>query len=305
MQVGIVIVGFRNAADIEKCLAALENSTYREFQIIICENGGDAAHSLLKNILPSKLTGGQDVQLLKASNNGGYASGINLAISQSAAPDAWWILNPDTEPAPNALAALVGRLTQGYDAVGGPIYFPSGEVQSYAGVWLAWQAKAVSLGFGQSVGPAPTSHDLEVGQNFLSGASMFVSRRFLDTVGLMDERYFLYCEEVDWFLRAERLGMRLGFTMGGAVIHHQGTTTGYGRSLRTRSCRAVYLDERNKMLLTRKFFPLRLPVAAFLAFARLVVRYGRQGAFRQIGYGAVGWLAGLCGQSGIPDWPRD
>src|SRR5580692_3257656 len=81
MQVGIVIVGFRNAADVQKCLAALENSTYREFRLIICENGGDAAYSLLKNILRSKLTGGQDVQLLKAPNNGGYASGINLAIS--------------------------------------------------------------------------------------------------------------------------------------------------------------------------------------------------------------------------------
>jgi len=303
-HVAVVIVGYRNDGDIVRCLAALEKSTYRDFEIVICENGGDAAYGALQSRLPAALPQGQAVHLIKAPDNGGYASGVNLGIAGSRNADAWWILNPDTEPSSGAMAALVARASEGFEAVGGPIHFPSGEIQSFGGVWLSWRAKGVALGYGAAKGTRPDTAVIEAAQNYLSGASMFVSRKFIATVEPMNERYFLYCEEVDWFLRAGRQGLRLGFAADAVVFHHQGTTTGYGRPLRARSGRAVCLDERNKMLLTRTFSPARLPVAAVMALIRIVIRYARRGAFVQLAYGIAGWFMGLIGQSGIPRWAR-
>jgi GT2 family glycosyltransferase len=303
-HVAVVIVGYRNDGDILRCLAALEKSTYRDFEIVICENGGAAAFDVLQSRAPAALPQGQAVRLIKAPGNGGYASGVNLAMAASREADAWWILNPDTEPSPGAMAALVVRASEGFDAVGGPIHFPSGEIQSFGGVWSSWRAKGVALGYGAAKGTKPDAAAIENAQNYLSGASMFVSRNFAAAVGPMDERYFLYCEEVDWFLRAGRRGLRLGFAADAVVVHHQGTTTGYGRTLRARSGRAVCLDERNKMLLTRSFFPARLFAAAPMALIRIVVRYARQGAFSQVAYGIAGWFMGLAGRSGLPRWAR-
>jgi hypothetical protein len=305
MHVVVVIVGYNNAADVARCLASLTNSVYRDFEVAICENGGDASFAALQAAVPATLAGGQSVKLIKAPSNGGYAGGINLVMAQSKDADAWWILNPDTEPSPNAMAALVEHLMRGYDAVGGPILFPWGEVQSFGGVWLTWRAKGILIGHGDPKGTKPDPGPIELKQNFLLGASMFVSRKFVDVTGPMAEHYFLYCEEVEWFLRATARGMRLGFAPDAVVIHHQGTTTGYTRSLRSRSCRSVYLDERNKMLMTRELYPGRLPLVAAMAWYRLAGRYGRAGALRQVAYGTFGWFMGLCGQSGAPRWAQE
>jgi len=304
LHVVVVIVGYNNAGDISRCADALEKSTYRDFEIVICENSGDAGFAALQSAIPTVLSGGQPVKLIKAPSNGGYASGINIAISASQGAAAWWILNPDTEPSPGAMTALIERMSQGFDAVGSPIHFPTGEIQSFGGVWLSWYAKAVAIGHGSPAGTKPNSARVEQMQNFLMGSSMFVSRKFADVTGPMAEYFFLYCEEVEWCLRGISRGMCLGFAPDAVVVHHQGTSTGYTRSLRTRSCRAVYLDERNKMLLTWDRFPARMPVAAVLALFRLVGRYGRAGAFAQVACGMAGWFLGLCGQSGIPRWAR-
>ena len=214
-HVAVVIVGYRNAGDIVRCLAALEKSTYRNFEVVICENGGGEAFAALRSQLPPALPNGQTVILIQAPSNRGYASGINIAMAGSREADAWWILNPDTEPSPGAMAALVARFAQGYDAVGGPIYFPSGEIQSFGGVWSAWRAKGTSLGYGAPAGTKPDTAVIERTQNYLSGASMFVGRTFVAVAGQMEERYFLYCEEVDWFLRANTAGLASGLCAGG------------------------------------------------------------------------------------------
>jgi N-acetylglucosaminyl-diphospho-decaprenol L-rhamnosyltransferase len=302
-HVAITIVGYKNVHDIVRCVSALANSTYADFEIVICENGGSVAFEALRAKLAPVLPGGQPIMLIEAATNGGYASGINICIAASPAADAWWLLNPDTEAAPGTLAALVARLEQGYDAVGGTLYFETRRVQSCGGLWLGWLARAVSIGNGSSLESIPNSVDVERRQNYLSGASMLVGRTFYEKTGPMAEDYFLYCEEVDWCLRAAAQRLKLGYASDARVLHHQGTTTGSSTSLKARSWISVYLDERNKMLLTRRHFPVRLPVAAIAALFLIALRYLRKGAFRQFGYGVSGWFAGLLGKSGTPQLP--
>ena len=299
-HIAVAIVGYRNARDVCACVAALAKSTHDDFEIVICENGGDDAFAALRAALPAKLPDGQPVRLIQAPTNGGFASGVNICIAAAPEADAWWILNPDTQSAPGAMAALAARLAQGFDAVGGTVHFENRRVQSRGGIWRAWLGRAESIGNGEMLDAAADTADIERRQNYLSGASMLVGRRFVERAGPMPEDFFLYCEEVDWCLTARARGLTLGFAAGADVLHRQGTTTGATGQLGTRSRLSVYLDERNKMLVTRRHFPARLPVAAIAALLLIGLRYLRKGAWRQFSYGVSGWFAGLRGESGPP-----
>lgn len=306
MHVAVLIVGYRNLSDIKLCLAGLAASSHSDFEVVICENGGQGAFAELKAGLAGALPGGQPVQLICASHNLGYAGGLNRALGAAPLADAWWILNPDTEPETGALNALVERLSEGEcDAVGGALYLPNGTVQSYGGRWQPWLARAVSLGYGTAVGAVVDAAQIERSQNYLSGASMLVSRAFLETVGLLREDYFLYCEEVEWCLRGLARGMRLGFAEGCRVLHYQGTSTGNTAVISGRSRTSVYLSERNQLLVTWDCFHWRLPVVAPLALVVIILRFGRRRAWREMNYALTGWWAGLRGLRGKPDWLVD
>jgi hypothetical protein len=303
MHVAVAIVGFRNPEDVCGCVRALESSTHKDFEVVIAENGGHASYEALVASLSPTLRGGQPVRIVEAPGNLGYAGGVNLAIANAPGADAWWVLNPDTQPEPDAMAALVRRLARGdCDAAGGVIYLPGGRVQAFGGAWQGLAGRAVSIGQGASLADPVDAEAVERRQAFISGASAMVSRRFVQTVGPMREDYFLYCEEVEWFLRGGRLGMRLGFAADARVLHDAGSTTGSSRAFAEMPKTPVYLNERNRILLTRDLAPWRLPVVIPLAAAVILARYARRGAWRQVGFALQGWAAGILGRRGPPAW---
>jgi GT2 family glycosyltransferase len=302
-HVVVCIVSYRTPRDVAACLQALAASTHRSFEVVVCENGGPDAFAALQGAVGPSLPGGQPVTLICAPGNLGYAGGVNVCLAARPEADAWWVLNPDTQPDPGAMAALLERLAVGdCEAAGGPIRLPDGRIQSFGGHWRSWFARAVSIGYGAPAGETPDRKALERRLNYLSGASMMVSRKFLQAVGPMREDYFLYCEEVEWCLRARDKGMRLGYAPGGGVRHESGASTGHVLSLKARSRLSVRLNERNRLLLTRDLFPARLLVAAPAALAILVIRYAKAGAWRQMLYALGGWWAGLLNRRG-PELP--
>lgn len=299
MHVAIVIVSYRNSGDVERCLAGLAKLDYGDFEVVVCENGGPAAYQALTAALPTKLEGGQPVLMLQAPGNIGYAAGVNLGMSGAPDADAWWVLNPDTVPDPHALTALLARLEPGdCHAVGCTVLKTGGVVQSHGGLWRPWLARAVSIGFGQAADAPVDAAAIERVQSYLNGACMLVDRHFLELVGPMREDYFLYCEEVEWFLRAARKGLKLGYAPDARVFHEAGTTTGSHTALRERPRTSIYYNERNKILLTRDMFPGRILMAAPAALALAILRYAPARAWRQLGYALSGWLAGLLGERG-------
>lgn len=302
-HVAIAIVGFKNVSDIVHCLGELGRSTYADFEVIICENGGPDAYAALTAQIPASLPGGQAVRAVLAPGNLGYAGGVNRCLEETPEADAWWVLNPDTHPYPEALGALVARLEKGdCDAVGCTIHLPNGLVQSHGGRLNRWLARAVSIGHSTPLEPRPDPATIEALQNYLNGAAMLMGRRFVETTGPMREEYFLYCEEVEWCLRGLDRGMRLGFASDALVLHYQGTTTGNPPDIRQRGKTPVYLNERNKILMVRDLFPARLPIVVVTAFLVIFARFARRGAWRQLGYALEGWVAGLRDERGRPGW---
>lgn len=303
MHVAVTIVAFRNPDDIARCLSALSASEHRDFEVVIVENGGSTAFAALQSRTPSALASGQSVRVIEAPGNVGFAGGQNLAMDHSADADAWWILNPDTIPGAGALAALVARLARGdCDAVGGVLHFESRRIQGLGGAWQPWLARAVSIGNGASIDTPIAAATVEARMNYILGASALIGRRFIDIAGRMREDYFLYAEEVEWFLRGVARGARLGFAPDALVMHDVGTSTGMGHGERDRPKMPVYLDARNRVLLTRDIYPARLPIVAPATLLFTWYRFARKRAWRQMGYATAGWLAGVRNRRGLPPW---
>ncbi|MEO8723321.1 MAG: glycosyltransferase family 2 protein [Sphingobium sp.] len=303
IHVSICIVDYRSAEDVAKCCAALGQQTYNDFDVVICENGGIEGYDALRAALPQALPGGQAVECVLAPGNVGYAGGINICMAARPDADAWWVLNPDTRPDPQALRALVQRLEHGdCDAAGGTVHHDNGLVQCHVGRWRPWLARCESVGFGIPLTSPPDVTAMEQTMSYISGASMLISRRFLTMAGPMREDYFLYGEEVEWCLRARQRGMRLGFTPDARIEHAHGGTTGSGNAIRKRPKLPIYLDERNKLHIVRDTSAYRWPVSVVASLALLSLRYLPHKAFRQWAYALSGWWAGVRGLRGLPPW---
>lgn len=315
MTTPVFIVGYRNPGDIARCLAALSASTDQDFSVLICENGGDEPFRELTALLSGHsspdlprgtpwsgtLPAGQQVTCVSTGQNLGYAGALNRLLAQLNGRE-WehlWILNPDTVPEPEALTRLLDKARdKNYGLVGSRIQFAGTEtVQMYGVHWRRWMGRGLSLGLGAHADTPVDESSVERDIDFVSGASMLVSREFVDAVGPLRDDYFLYFEDVDWCLR--RGAFRLGYAHQSVVQHQHGSTIGSNTDARLRSALSVYLTERNRILLTRRFFPWCLPTVVPIGLA-FVVRYLIQRAPQAFRVGLHGWLDGIRGRSGPP-----
>lgn len=198
--------------------------------------------------------------LLEAPGNGGYAAGNNIGLDWIAnAGDAShvWVLNPDTLVTPTALTEMVARMAED-PAIGtcGALVCEMdepGRVQCYAGgTFNRWIARSVDLGLGMSC-QQPVDRDAVEGRlGYVVGACVLVSRAFLAAAGPMDERFFLYYEEIAW-QRAAGSRFRPGFAPGAVIYHNRHSSGG--------------LQERylfaNRLRFARWYQPWSLPLVAF------------------------------------------
>ena len=253
-RVVIVIVATDEAKNLVGCLGSLNDSIYREFSVVICENGGQEAFDRDVREL-SKVSGivqtdaeadnrlgavegqrfhlGQDkrvVRVLRSRENRGYSGGVNFCIAAAGTDwDFVWVLNPDTFPEVDALGALVRKQAEGdYGMVGSKIVFvANGRVQLWGGLrYWPLLGRSRSLGHGQPVEVTPDLKEIEAALDIVSGASMFVSKDYIKTVGVMDDDFFVYYEDTEWSLRRGKF--RLGYAHDSVVHHIAGSTSGSG-----------------------------------------------------------------------------
>ena len=117
-----------------------------------------------------------------------------------------WNLNPDTYPEPDALAELADYASKrGKGMVGSRLMIPGrSDVASSRGLqWNKLTTRLMGLDMYAPVSPAPDPEDIERRMDSPTGPSMYVTRECIKRIGLMDDSYFLYWEEVDWGVRAK------------------------------------------------------------------------------------------------------
>ncbi|MFN3394427.1 MAG: glycosyltransferase family 2 protein, partial [Candidatus Thermochlorobacter sp.] len=105
--------------------------------------------------------------------------------------------------------------------------------------------------------------------DYVMGASMLVSKAFLETVGLMSEEYFLYFEELDWAMRAHGR-FKLGYAEKSVVYQKSGQSV--GNTPRKWSALSVFYSTCSRIKFVRKFYPQFLP----LLYLRLTLSFFHQ-----------------------------
>jgi N-acetylglucosaminyl-diphospho-decaprenol L-rhamnosyltransferase len=182
------------------------------------------------------------VHLVASQENLGFAGGNNVALREilhlsSSIPNYIWLLNPDTEVQPGATRALVAALDANpqVGVVGPKLVYADGSLQHSAFrfpglVQLVFELFSLPPRFyDTSLNGRYPRRLYEGGVPFLVGhplgASMTVRTEVISQVGLMDEGYRLYCEEVDWCWRMHKAGWRALCVPSARVVHYAGQST--------------------------------------------------------------------------------
>ena len=222
--------------------------------------------------------------LIQTGANLGFAGGNNVGLRYILARgdfDAVWILNNDTVVDPHALKALLNRLEEKPAAgmVGSTLlyYDEPKRIQARGGGWYChWIGLPWHLGRLQSASDPPRRARVERWMNYVVGASLLVSRDFLETIGLMCEDYFLYFEESDWALRGKGR-FELAYAPESRVYHKLGRSIGTRSDPRRKSLLCDYYALRNRLLFTRRYYPEALPTIYLSVCVALLSRlaFGR------------------------------
>jgi GT2 family glycosyltransferase len=205
------------------------------------------------------------VHVMRVQCNLGYAGAINRCIAwggDALAPDCYWLLNNDISLDPAALRHLVAGVRSSSDVgLCGSVLFEWDEpqrVQAIGGVFHP--LIAVGSHLKQLPATAAPDRNLFFGVDYPIGASLLVTREFLQSVGPMDEGYFLYYEEVDWAVRGRSCGFRPAVALRSQIRHKEGASTGSRGGVRNKSMLSEYYGVVNRLRFTGKFSPWLLPV---------------------------------------------
>ena len=212
-------------------------------------------------------------------SNGGFAAGNNVALrpafDSGSPPDYTWLLNPDTVVRPGALVELVKFLECRPDIgmAGSRLEYPDGEPQQSA---FRFPTILSELEGGLRFGPATrllqryvVSLPVPEGEcrvDWVAGASLLVRRAVFEAIGLLDDGYFMYFEEVDFCLKANRAGWPCWYVPSSRVVHLIGQSSGVTRWSVQPKRRPRYWFESRKRFFLRNHGRVKTLVAN-LAFA--------------------------------------
>ncbi|WP_165772079.1 glycosyltransferase family 2 protein [Niveispirillum lacus] len=274
----IVVLNWNGAEDTIGCIDAVRTLTGGRWRLAVCDNAsGDDSVPRLRAALRERFgdrfaelaeadvattTPQHDVYLIRNAGNYGYAGGNNVGLRLAMRdPDMGfaWILNNDTLPQPGALAALLGHAAdhpqQGM--IGSTLLYAHQPdlIQGAGGArYNRWTGLVQHLGWNRSRTEAATFANAPL--DYIIGAAMFIRRAWLEQIGLMDDSFFLYFEEID-YCRRGRHRFDLGYAPDSLVLHKEGGTTGGHRD--QISWLADFYNLRNRLRITWRHFPYAMP----------------------------------------------
>jgi len=240
----IIVLNWNGKDDTLECLGSLQQLDYPNFEIVVVDNGStDGSEEVIRSSFPS-------AHFIQTGRNLGYAGGNNVGIrfGLSHGADYVWLLNNDTTVDPQALTALVetAKADPRIAFVGSKIYFyDKPDVIWCAGgtIDLAEGGRTDHPGMGQEdKGQFESISDV----GYVTGCSLLAGRTAIEAIGLLPEEYFLYFEETDWNLAAQKKGYRTVMAPDSHVWHKYADTGDYKE-------RFIYYSFRNRVHIVRKY----------------------------------------------------
>jgi GT2 family glycosyltransferase len=247
-DLSVVIVNWNVRELLERCLHSILDAGHAEegrggvwrlafdgvpactVEVIVVDSASsDGSVEMVRRVFP-------DVSLYASEENLGYTGGNNAGIGASRGRYVL-ILNPDTEVIGAALPAMVAYLDEHPEVgvLGPQLLWPDGTVQSSRRRFPTLGTALVESTFLQKWFPKhpvlkryyvldrPDDAVSEVG--WVSGACLMVRRTAIDEVGVLDDRYFMYSEEMDWQKRMQGVRWRVVYWPEAQVMHYEGKSS--------------------------------------------------------------------------------
>ncbi|WP_086934333.1 glycosyltransferase family 2 protein [Agarilytica rhodophyticola] len=246
MKIAVSILNYRTPEltidAIKATITALEYREKNDWRILVVDNDSQdgSEEQLQKVVEENKNTAGwQNIEVLQTGHNGGFGAGNNYAIQYArekfAQLEYVYVLNSDAFPDQDAIKVLIDFLDQNthYGFAGSYIYgtdgtphetafrFPS-PLGEFEGAVRFGPISKLLKKYQVPLGLLSTSCDVD----WLAGASMLMRIKTLEEVGVFDETFFLYFEETDLCLRAQRKGWPVRYILESKVAHIGSASTG-------------------------------------------------------------------------------
>jgi hypothetical protein len=253
----IIIVNHNTRNDLDRCLRSLHDAPPSTvYEIAVVDNGStDGSADFVRKSWPG-------VRLMEAGGNLGFSRANNLAI-RATSSNLVLLLNSDTVVQPGALDRLVNDLKAHPEAAANGPRIVDGNARA-------------ELSFGTSTGPLAdlqqkvmrrlAANNESVAQNWIdrqsrraqsvawvTGACLLVRRADAEAVGLLDERYFMYCEDMDFCAALRLKGRQIRFCPAAEIVHFR------GRSVATTPTTAATAYRESQLVFYEKNHPAWLP----------------------------------------------
>jgi GT2 family glycosyltransferase len=231
VDLSIVIVTWNAKKYVRECLTSLLRQTIDcSIEIIVVDNAStDGTPDLVRDEFPQ-------VRLIRNDRNLGFAAANNIGLRETLG-DYIYLINSDVVVPDDCLAAVFGYMQQNPEIglLGPQMRGPDGKVRRstmrFPTVWnsFCWAVALSSIfrhsklwgGFLMQDFAHDTVRDVDV----LNGWFWVVRRKAFDQVGLLDERFFMYGEDIDWSYRFHQSGWRAVFYPGASALHYGGASS--------------------------------------------------------------------------------
>ena len=279
----IVIPNYNGKQFLETCLDSIFQQTFTLFQVIVVDNGSaDGSVAYLHEAYPA-------VRVIALRENTGFSAAVNRGIAAGDSPLVF-LLNNDTELAPDCLTELVRAAEQHTDAFFAPKMLSYHERSILDGAGEGYLRGGVGYRLGTMERDSAVYNEPRRVFGACGGAALY-RRSLFGQVGMFDEDFFAYLEDVDLNFRANRAGFTCRYVPAARVYHIGSATTGSKINPFT-----VRLSTRNNLFLLLKNYPFPL----FFRFLPAILVYQffwllfvvKKGQFRSYCAGLVALLRG-------------
>lgn len=256
-EVGIVLLNWNGWPDTLECLTSLQKLSYKSFRVIVVDNGStDDSVPRIRHAFP-------DISIIEAGKNLGFAGGCNIGIQRAFENGAQyvWLLNNDTTVNSGALGAMVEKAEADpiVGAVGSAIY-SAAEPERL----VAWGGGFINFWLGRSRHFLSSVPNSEI--EFLTGASLLLKRSAVESIGPLDEGFFMYWEDGDYCFRLRQAGWKLAAAGDSLVWHKEQGSVGKKSAL---------LDSHFNRSATR-FFARHSPIPLFSIWSGIILRIAKR-----------------------------
>jgi GT2 family glycosyltransferase len=237
-KVSIIILNWNGLKDTLECLRSLKKINYLNYEIIVVDNGSsNNEKDIIEKYYP-------EIRIIRNSTNQGFSRGNNIGakLALENKPDYLLFLNNDTIVTPDFLKELVNFCQNNQDVgCAGPLildYYQKEKVDSCGG---NLNKILFSLKPYKFISKEPIKN-----LNFVSGCAFFIRSSIIERVGLWDEDFFSYWEDVDFCLRIKKANLQIA-SVPSSVIYHKANLL-----KRYFSKQYIYYMTRNNLLIIKK-----------------------------------------------------